>query len=54
MRPLNRGARLASGRSRTSLSIDNSSPTRSKLTAAIDSVSLIFERSFIGLYILSR
>ena len=54
MRPLNGARGRASGRSRTWLSIDSSSPTRSKLTAAIDSVSLIFERSFIGLYILSR
>ena len=45
MRPLNGGASRAPGRSRMRLSMSSTSWMRSKLTAAFESVLVIFDRS---------
>ena len=46
---MNRGAVRAPGMSRTRLSMSSSSWMRSKLIVALETVLVIFERSFIGL-----
>ncbi len=54
IRPLKRPARRARGASRTPLSVSSTSRMRSRLTPALDTVSVIFDRSRMGLYILPR